>query len=162
MSTPDATPGPTRLDTLLPKAARRAYRAFGFVEAAVVTQWRHIVGPMLADHSLPERLRFAPGKRRDGTLQIRVDGGFALEVQHYAPLIIERVNRYFGYGAVARLSIKQGPLPPVPQSLAKPQVPLTAAARQRIESATDGIVDDKLKASLHRLGALIASGKEQR
>ncbi|GAB4143073.1 MAG: DciA family protein [Sphingomonadales bacterium] len=156
---PDQRHGTARLDALLPKAARRAYRAFGFVESAIVTQWRHIVGPMLAAHSLPERLRFGPGKRVGGSLQIRVEGAFALELQHYAPLIIERVNGYFGYRAVDRLVIKQGPLPAAPVAAPVQNPPLTAAARQRIESATTDVHDERLKAGLRRLGALIAAQK---
>lgn len=159
MSMPDPRHGTARLDALLPKAARRAYRAYGFVESAIVTQWRHIVGPMLAAHSLPERLRFAPGKRVGGSLQIRVEGAFALELQHYSPLIIERVNGYFGYRAVDRLVIKQGPLPAAPVTAPVRNPPLTAAARQRIESATTDVHDERLKAGLLRLGALIAAQK---
>jgi len=149
------------LDALLPQAARRAFRSFGFVEAAVITHWRHIVGPLLAEHSLPERLRFAPGQRRGGSLQIRVEGAFAPELQHYAPLIVERVNGYFGYGAIARLVIKQGPLPPR-RAAAPPhrQDPLTPAARHRIQADTAGIADAGLKAGLERLGAAILATKD--
>ena len=62
---------------------------------------------------------------RDGVLKLRAAPGAALELQHRAPLIIERINLFFGRAAVTRLALVQGPLPlasggagrPVPASL---------------------------------------------
>ena len=49
------------------------------------------------------------GERRDGTLHLQVAPGLALEVQHREPVLVERINAFFGYRAVARLALKQGP-----------------------------------------------------
>ncbi|MEL6289347.1 MAG: DciA family protein, partial [Pseudomonadota bacterium] len=45
-----------------------------------------------------------------GTLVLRVDGPLALELQHRSAQLIERINRYFGYRAIAALRILQAPL----------------------------------------------------
>ena len=87
-----------------------AFRRRGFAEAGILTDWPHIVGSQLASQTEPERLSFARGTRVDGTLQVRVSGAWATELQHLAPQVIERVNSYFGYRAVDRLAILQAPL----------------------------------------------------
>ena len=87
-----------------------AFRKRGFAEAGILTDWPHIVGSQLASQTEPEKLSFARGTRVDGTLQVRVSGAWATELQHLAPQVIERVNSYFGYRAVDRLAILQAPL----------------------------------------------------
>lgn len=93
---------------LVPLIGRKAFRRFGFVDSAVVARWPEIVGPDYARHSTPESLSFPHGKRSGGTLHLSVTGAHALMIQHVAPQIIERINRFFGYDAVARIAIRQG------------------------------------------------------
>ena len=57
----------------------------------------------------------APDRRRrrrpqPGTLVLRVEGPAAIEIQHLTGVILERVNRFFGWQAVDRLAIRQAPL----------------------------------------------------
>ena len=99
---------------MLPDVGRAAFRRFGFVQSTVVSRWREIVGPRYADVSTPESIRFPAGKRSEGVLTLLVEGAHAPMMQHVAPAIVERVNRFFGYAAVARLTIRQGSvLPPI-------------------------------------------------
>ena len=44
------------------------------------------------------------------TLVLRVEGPVALEIQHLSGVIIEKVNRFFGWRAVGRIQIRQAPL----------------------------------------------------
>ena len=41
---------------------------------------------------------------------IRVESAFALELQHLAPVVIERVNAYYGWRCIGKLVLKQGPV----------------------------------------------------
>src|SRR3954469_1188183 len=93
---------------LLPDVGRAAFRKFGFVQHAIVSRWGEIVGERYARVSAPESIRFAQGQRAEGVLSLVVAGAHAPMMQHIAPEIIERVNRFFGYAAVARLAIRQG------------------------------------------------------
>ncbi|KAJ8134202.1 hypothetical protein OY671_012585, partial [Metschnikowia pulcherrima] len=61
-----------------------------------------------ARHCAPESIRFPPGEKADGILQSVVTPAHAPSIQHVIPEIIERVNRFFGYRAVARVKIRQG------------------------------------------------------
>jgi hypothetical protein len=93
---------------MLPEIGGAAFRRFGFVQSSIVSRWKEIVGDRYAGVSAPESIRFPVGRKSDGVLTLVVEGAHAPMMQHVAPVIIERVNRFFGYGAVARVAFKQG------------------------------------------------------
>lgn len=93
---------------LMPEIGRAAFRRFGFVQSSVVSRWDEIVGARYAAVSAPEAIRFSVGKKSEGTLELTVEGAHATMIQHVLPEIIERVNRFFGYAAVARVKVRQG------------------------------------------------------
>ncbi len=144
------------LADIVGKTIGDAFAKQGFASVEIVTHWQEIVGDDLAKRSEPIKLIWP---RRDdpasvGTLQIRVEGAYALEIQHLQPVIIERVNRYFGWRCVGRLAIRQGPV--VPRK--KRSVTLKEPSSEEIEKsrATIGkFEDDALAQSVARLGALI-------
>lgn len=100
--------GPRAIADLMPRIGGAAFRRFGFVQSSIVTRWAEIVGARYADISAPESIRFPAGKKADGTLALTVTSGYAPMIQHVLPEIIERVNRFFGYAAIAKVAIKQG------------------------------------------------------
>ena len=95
---------------LMPQVGRTAFRRYGFVQSSVVTRWPEIVGPEHAKVCAPEAIRFPPGERSEGTLQLVVAPAHAPLIQHVIPEIIERTNRFFGYRAIARVKMRQGPV----------------------------------------------------
>ncbi|WP_336957873.1 DUF721 domain-containing protein [Sphingobium aquiterrae] len=100
--------GPRAIADLMPEIGRAAFRRFGFVQSSVVSRWADIVGPRYAGISAPESIRFPVGKKAGGTLSLVVMSGHAPMMQHVLPEIVERVNRFFGYEAVARVAMRQG------------------------------------------------------
>jgi hypothetical protein len=93
---------------MLPDVGRAAFRRFGFAQSSIITRWREIVGERYAGVSSPESIRFPPGKRSAGVLTLVVEGAHAPMMQHVGPVIVERVNRFFGYEAVERIAFRQG------------------------------------------------------
>jgi hypothetical protein len=93
---------------LMPQIGRTAFRRFGFIQSSVVSRWPDIVGEIHARHCIPEAIRFSPGAKSDGILQLLVQPAHAPLIQHVIPEIIERVNRFFGYNAVAKVKLRQG------------------------------------------------------
>src|SRR5678815_2280141 len=85
-----------------------AFKRFGFVQSAIVSRWAEIVGERYAKVSSPESIRFPTGKKSGGVLTLLVEGAHSPLLQHLSPLIIERVNRFFGYEAVNRVVFRQG------------------------------------------------------
>lgn len=127
----------------------------GFAQAEVVTRWRDIVGPALADHCLPERLAFPHQGDGPGTLHVAAGGAFALELQHLSPQLIERINGYFGFPAVARVAIRQAPVSLLKRGRKAPLLALSAAEKAALGSLVEPVKDETLKAALARLGAAV-------
>ncbi len=145
------------LAVTLPKVTRRTLGRHGLAEGGLVTDWAAIVGETIAERSLPQRLSFTGGERRDGTLHVRVAGALALELQHLEPQILERINGYFGYRAVGRLRIHQGPVPGLPGPRRPPASALTAEAEAEIGSQLSTIEDEALREALRGLGRSLRS-----
>jgi len=93
---------------LMPAIGRTAFRRFGFVQSSVVTRWPEIIGAAHARNCAPESIRFPVGEKSEGTLHLVVSPGHAPIIQHVIPEIIDRVNRFFGYRAVAQVRMRQG------------------------------------------------------
>jgi hypothetical protein len=88
-----------------------------------------------------------------------VSGGAALELQHIAPQIVERINGHLGYHAIDRLKLVHAPMPHGRGRRARR--PRTAGVAPPADPkhwpAVEGIADPGLKESLQRLGAAIAA-----
>ena len=77
----------------------------------------------------------------------------ALEIQHSSDVILERVNRFFGWHAVGKIALRRAPLSrPQPRRAARPVDP---AAVARVADSLPAVQDDALRAALARLGASI-------
>jgi hypothetical protein len=87
------------------------------------------------------------------TLVLRVEGPMALEIQHASDVILQRVNRFFGWSAVGRLALRQGPLSrrQPPAASRAPDAKKVAEVAETLSS----VEDEELRAALARLGASI-------
>jgi hypothetical protein len=150
------------LAAALPKAATAAMRKRGFAQGAVLSRWSEVVGPELAAHSAPERLVFPrDGSAGGATLHIRASGALALELQHLSPIVLERINGFFGYAAVARIALHQAPLPPKPKRVKRaPPRALSAAETDAIETAVGRLDDEALRDRLRALGRSVAAAQK--
>jgi hypothetical protein len=147
-----------RLDEVIAKTIGRAMRRRGFAIADVLTRWPVVVGPAFATVLIPERIEFARGESANATLKVRVEPGFATEVQHLAPLIIERINGFYGYRAIARLKLIQSPLPkPKPKNVPEAQAP-SETIEPDLARLLAGIEDRQLRAALESLGLAVRAG----
>ena len=133
-----------------------AFKRFGFVQGAVVSRWSEIVGERYAKVSLPESIRFPVGGRKNGTLTLLVEGAHAPLMQHLGPMIIERVNRFFGYEAVAKLAYRQGR---IPQKAERPARLEPAPVPTELGEGLRAIADPELRACLESLARGLGSGE---
>jgi hypothetical protein len=138
-----------QLSELLPDIGRTAFRKFGFVQSSIITRWSEIVGEKYARVSAPDSIRFPFGERTDGTLTLTVSGAHATMMQHIGPEIIERVNRFFGYTAVARIVIRQGEV----KRRVRVAPPVVRAVPVDLGDSLRTIADPELKAVLEGLAA---------
>ena len=141
------------LSAEVPAIAKHALGSRGYAEAGLFTHWAEIAGAQLAASSLPIKLSFPRGKRDDGTLTVRCGGSAALELQHLAPSVLERINGHFGYRAVARLKIEQGAVSQ--RQVSAPPPPLTRLEQADVSAVVSPVADPEIRASLTRLGTAI-------
>jgi hypothetical protein len=138
------------------KTLKGAFAKQGFASTELVTRWAEIVGADIAAYCQPERIRWPRAVGADlpepGTIVLRVEGPSAVEIQHQSAVILERVNRFFGWQAVGDLRLRQAPL-----SKRKVAAPIARDAEKeaRIAASLTGIADDRLRAALARLGAAV-------
>jgi hypothetical protein len=147
------------LRDLVGKAVGETFKKQGFASAELVTRWTDIVGAEIATHSQPIKIQWrrpADGEEREpGTLVLRVEGPAAIEIQHLAGVICERVNRFLGWRAIARIGLRQAPLRRNERKAVRAP---DAAAVQRIAESLADVADDDLRQALARLGAAVKHG----
>jgi hypothetical protein len=142
----------------------------GFSESSLIADWPEIVGANIARGCRPIKLSWPPrAPRRDpgrpaepATLVLRVEGAAALEIQHNAAVIIERVNAHLGWSCVARLAFRQGPIEEAAPSVRRRRPAPSAEATSKARAAVAGVESDELRDALARLGALAIQEEEAR
>ena len=139
--------GPRPVAALLPRITRPVFRRRTAAAAQVLTDWPEIVGPALAAVSVPRRLSHR-------TLTIACTGPVAMELQHYAPEVMARINAHLGSPTVAVLRFVQ--TVDVAPILAAPP----AEPAQDIPVWVDAVLDDMpeggLRLALAALGQAVA------
>ena len=91
-------------------------------------------------------------------LTLVVEGAHAPMMQHVAPAIIERVNLFFGYPAVERLSIRQG-IVQAEKARSRPgPAPVQPIPTELGESLRE-VADPELRACLESLARSLGSGE---
>jgi hypothetical protein len=141
-----------------------AFKRHGFASTEIVTHWEDIVGAEIALHAEPIKITW-PRQRDTGnagdtggddepaTLVLRCQGPAAIEIQHQAGVIIERVNRFLGWRAIARIALRQAPL--ARRDKPRPPPAPDPAEVRRIADTMTGIADENLRVALGRLGAAV-------
>jgi len=132
----------------------QSFKRFGFVQHSIVSRWCDIVGERYAKVSSPESIKFPAGRKAGGVLTLLVDGAHAPLIQHLTPMIVDRVNRFFGYAAINRIVFRQGKPPAEPSRPARPQ--LRPVPKELGEGLRE-IADPELRLCLESLAAQIAA-----
>ncbi|MES2607318.1 MAG: DciA family protein [Pseudomonadota bacterium] len=133
---------------------------YGAAYVQVLLDWANIVGPRFAELSHVIHLKFPANKKTEGVLQIRCISAAIPLLQAQSPQIIDRINRYFGYNAVAQLRFQAGLVIKKLPGKAIVQKPLPPETQTKIESITSGVSNDTLREALQRLGAGIYQEEE--
>jgi hypothetical protein len=145
------------LSVLLSDVFSDAYAKQGFAARELVTRWSEIAGSEFAAHCEPLKIQWprpVEGQVQEpATLVLRVEGPVALEIQHASDVILQRVNRFFGWSAVGRLVLRQGPLSRKPHPRARPAPDPNEV--EEVSQTLTSVEDEALRAALARLGASI-------
>lgn len=149
--------GPQRIGRTLNAVAGKALGKDGLAFGTLLTDWAAIVGSRLAEQTAPLKLAFPSGRRENATLHVRVSSAAALLVQHEEPQILERINAFMGWRAVARLKLVHGgPALPQKNYALKPLKRLDPVQEAALVARTEPIENEELRAVLERLGRAMA------
>ncbi len=135
------------------KCVRPMLRQKSGAHARLVLDWSDIVGETLARMTHPERVQFVRGQNTQAHLIIRAHPMMALEVQHRSQQILEKVNQYFGYALVDRLSIIQGHIDQTyqnPKSTQRADRPIPEEVQELISAIDNPTVRTRLE-NLYRM-----------
>ena len=147
--------GPKALADSLRKVTQQALGQRSLAEQSLILDWPSIAGSDIARMCTPQGLSFQHrNRRRDGTLTLKVQSGEATRLQHLEPQLIERINGYLGYRAIARLRLLHGAPPAAGEPDARPAAPAADPAPEP-ERSGEPIADPALRAALARLGRAV-------
>lgn len=133
----------------------------GLADGAIAREWTEIVGPMIASHSRPDRITYQTASNQNGLLHLKVDhSAMATELQHLEPQLLERINSYFGFKAVAKMHFTHGPLAKEQSSEPNTTMPRSPTQKKIVTKALSGIADQELREALNRLGNALYQGKD--
>ncbi len=86
-------------------------------------------------------------------LTLLVEGAHAPLIQHLGPMIIERVNRFFGYEAISKIAFRQGRIPANEPAVRRPQ---PVAVPEELGEGLRSIADPELRTVLESLAGHVA------
>ncbi len=148
------------ISDLMPQIGRPAFRRFGFVQSSVVSRWPEIVGDTHSRVCTPEMIRFPFGEKSEGILELVVLPAHAPLIQQVLPEITERVNRFFGYKAVARIKLRQGTVKPPEDRRRTKSPPSLKPIPMELGDSLRDIGDPELRTVLESLARGLGSQDE--
>ena len=105
---------PKKIGDTLGKVNRVFSNKYGKIEFLILSKWPQIVGSFFAEHSEPDKISRLTEDFDEydqpifkSFLNVRVSPAAAVEFQHYKDTIIEKINSFFGYKAIADLRLQQ-------------------------------------------------------
>jgi hypothetical protein len=138
------------LAELLPTLTRPAYRKRSPASALLMSDWASIVGPRLAEETLPRKLSGA-------SLTIACSGPMAMELQHLSGALIERINIHAGHRLVERLRFVQEPV-----ASPRPPTPRRDIAAEPVPDLPPGELNDALARLRAAMRSSAAAGEHVR
>lgn len=100
----------SRFQNAFNKIIKKICADHGFVHIQIITEWPHIVGEQLSAISTPILVYFPFNDDNNGTIVCGINNpSYALRIQMQSKTIIQRINTYFGYNAIANLKCKFSP-----------------------------------------------------
>ena len=144
---------PKTLSQCIEPITRPVFKTQGLAGTRIISEWSSIVGTKFASHCIPQKLSFSAGKKTDGTLSIAVENGFAPELQHLQPVILDRLATYFGYKAVTRITISHTYIPEQEKLSATKQ---KSRLPKNNLTITEQIEDEELRAALTNIAKTLS------
>lgn len=155
--------GLTNVSKVIMPVAKQLLGCQGFFIIDLLSNWPTIVGKNLATYALPIKLTFPPNTKRNGCLTITtMAGAYAMEIKQQERSLLDKINVFFGYEAIAKLKIIQTANQQDFSADKKPienlQKNVVSAAEQNyITELTKDIRSPELREALQKIGHAIVA-----
>ena len=155
---------PKKIGDALEKVNKVFSNKYGKIEFLLLSKWPQIVGSFFAEHSEPDKIsRLTEGFDEfdqpifKSFLHVRVSPAAAVEFQHYKDTILEKINSFFGYKAIADLKLQQNFIPKKKNepSFKKESFEITNIEKELVKKEMQNIKDKELEKSIVNLGLSI-------
>ena len=96
-----------KIGNSLPKILDKNIKEKNFVEVSLIKKWREIIGDDIAKFCWPIKITFSDIKNSNGLIFLKTKRGRSMEIEFKNEEIIEKLNQYFGYKAISKISVVQ-------------------------------------------------------
>jgi hypothetical protein len=155
---------PKKIGETLGKVNKIFSNKYGKIEFLILSKWPQIVGSFFAEHSVPDKISRLTEDFDEfdqpifkNFLHVRVSPAAAVEFQHYKDTIIEKINSFFGYKAIADLRLQQNFIPKKnnKRTLNLKDFENTENEKKLVKKEIKNIKDKELEKSIVNLGLSI-------
>ena len=137
---------------------------FNKLDFVIQSNWSEIVGSYFKEYTEPNQITKVPDFENEleetqykNYLNVSVAPAAAIEFQHFKDVVIEKINSYFGYKAIADLRIHQNYIPKVNgnNKIYSKTMQLSQNEKNSINNKVTKMKNNDLKSSLTDLGEYI-------
>jgi hypothetical protein len=145
------------LNTLMKGVLNPLLAKRGFGNTRILEDWNRIIGEKYAPSVLPDKILFPREQGKPGTLYVLVaDTSTGAAFQYLQPLVIERINSYFGYQAISNIVMTLGQF--YQKKISTPKLARTIETLpEDITEPLHAIKDPLLSEALEKLGSSLYS-----
>lgn len=155
--------GPRLISESIPKVAGNAFSRKYIMLGRLVTHWRDIVGPDMADKTQPVKIVYYKHKKAgekagdapSASLEISASTADATVLHYRKDLILERINQIFGsrwITAIRFVPVASNTAPTLPRRRPRP---LTPGQKAYLSGLLDTVEDPEIQERLKNLGSAI-------
>ena len=89
----------------IPKTLKKHLKKGGYNYSNIVDNWTKMVSKKISDSCYPITVKMGK-EMRDGTLVLNVLHGKELEIEYEKREIMDKINSFFGYNCINRVTLK--------------------------------------------------------
>lgn len=156
--------GPQPVADLVSKLLNPVIERRAGMTTDLIASWDHIAGAQHAEKSRPEKLLWPRQASDDdpfepATLVVACESGHALYLQHDLDSVVQRINTYFGFAAVARIKLTQKEIARPQVRTAPPELNVPAKSQEGLKRMLESVTDPDLRQALEKMGKGVFSNR---
>ena len=127
----------------IPKTLKKHLRKGGYNYSNIIDNWTKMVSKNISDACYPIKIKMGKDMK-EGTLVLNVTHGKEMEIEYEKTKIMDKINSFFGYNCIKKISLKIVEEKILEESKILPKIKDFKKIDERIKS----VKDSQLKSSL--------------